>query len=221
MEKDENIIFCSKCGSKNNKVNSFCSNCGNKLTQEKSEYINVNDKSVNTNETKNKNTNTINTTLDYLGTDEMNMFISKNIEYYNPKFRQITRTGDKKTWNWSAFFFNIYWFLYRKMYVQAVIIFFISIIATMIPYVGIIINLCMAIGIGMYANSIYLDNINKKLNEIAIMGSDMGYETKESMIMKKGGTNIAIPLVILGIYVLFIIFIVGFFGVLFESLLYY
>lgn len=217
MVKTENVIFCTECGNKNSKVNSFCLNCGNELAQEKLEYINVNNKNVNTNATTKINTNRINTSVDYLDTDDMNLFISKKTEYYNQKFEQITKTGNKRTWNWAAFFCNIYWFLYRKMYAQAGIIFLISIVASMIPFVGPIVNLGMVIGIGMYANSIYLDNANKKLNEI----DAMGYEPKESMIMKKGGTNIAIPLIIVGINVLFVVFIAGLFRVLFGSAMYY
>lgn len=191
MDKDNDRIFCSKCGSENNKYNLFCSNCGNKLIQDKSEDINNGYKSINKN-----------TTSDYLHTNEMDIFILKNIEYYNSKFKQIVRRGNKKTWNWSAFLCGKFWFLYRKMYVQAIILFFINEVVSLIPHVGTIINLVLEIIIGIYANSVYFDHINKKLSEIDMIG----YETKESIIITKGGTNLIIPLLIIGIYALIFIF---------------
>ncbi len=214
MQKIENTMFCTECGSKNSKVNAFCLNCGNELEQEKLEYININtNKSVSTNINKK-----INSSLNDLNTEDMNLFISKKTEYYNQKFNQITETGNKRTWNWAAFFLNIYWLLYRKMYVQGGIMILISLatasISSVIPFLGIILGWGVNIAFAMYANSIYLDHIHKKLYEI----NSMEYEAKESMIMKKGGTNIVIPMILLGIYLLVIVGIVVFVGAIFGSI---
>lgn len=211
MTETENVVFCTKCGTKNIKINSFCANCGSGLNQDRSENINISDKSVNT------NTPRVNTLLNYVGTDDMELFVSKNVGYYNQKFNQITKTGNKRTWNWSAFLFTAYWLIYRKMYLQAGLVFLGVTVVAMIPFIGPLINLCIYVGIGMYANSMYLDNANKKLNEIYTMG----YEPKEEIIMKKGGVNIVVPLIIVGITILFIVIAALFFGVLFESLMYY
>jgi len=220
MQKAENTIFCTDCGKQNSKVNSFCLNCGNELTQEKLEYKNTNTNKGATISISKPN-NKIDNSSDYLNTDEMNLFISKKTEYYNEKFNQIIKTGNKKTWNWAAFFFNILWLLYRKMYIQCGIMLLISLvvsgISSSIPFLGLILSWGVSIGFGMYANSIYLDHINKKLNEI----NSMGYEPKEGMIRKKGGTNIVLPLVLVGIYVLLIVILVVCFGVLLGSALYY
>lgn len=222
MQKTENISFCTECGNQNNKINSFCLNCGNELPQEKLEYINTNvSKSSNTKSisTVNVKRDILDTSSDYINTYEMNMFISKNKEYYNKKFEQIIKTGNKKTWNWAAFFFNASWLLYRKMYIQSIILILVSLalgaITSTIPFLGTIIGWAMSLGMGMYANSIYLDHINKKLNEINTMEGEL----KESLILKKGGTNILLPLALVGIYLLLGVVIVVFFGALLESVL--
>lgn len=217
MQKTENTIFCKECGKQNSKVNSFCLNCGNELIQEKLEYKNSNT-NKGTTISVNKPINKIDNSSDYLNTDEMNLFISKKTEYYNEKFNQITKTGNKITWNWAAFFFNASWLLYRKMYIKSGVLFLISLvvsgISSYIPFLGFVLSWAVNIGVGMYANSIYLDHINRKLNEINCMES----ESKETMIIKKGGTNIVLPLIILGVYILVIVLILLFFGVMLTSL---
>ena len=40
--------------------------------------------------------------------------IGPNAAYYLPRFRQMSRTGKKFSWNWSAFLFTSKWLLYRK-----------------------------------------------------------------------------------------------------------
>lgn len=206
MQKTENTMFCTECGKQNSKVNSFCLNCGNELTQEKLEY-----KKSSTNKSAtisiSKPTDKIDNSSDYLNTEEMNFFISKKVEYYNEKFNQITKTGNKRTWNWASFFFNILWLLYRKMYVQFGIAFLINIVVagcSSIPILGGLLSWAYSILFGIYGNSIYLDHINRKLNEI----NCMGYELKEFMIRKKGGTNIVLPLIVGFIYTIIIAIIV-------------
>lgn len=195
MQKTENTIFCKECGKQNSKVNSFCLNCGNELIQEKLEYKNSNTNKGTTIGV-NKPINKIDNSSDYLNTDEMNLFIYKNTEYYNEKFNQITKTGSKRTWNWSAFFLPTSWLLYRKMYVQFGIMFLIFVVVngilSSLPWGGGILSLGVNIVFAMYANSLYLDYIQKKLSKI----DSMGYESKESIIRKKGGTNIVFPLIV-------------------------
>lgn len=221
MIKNENVKFCTDCGHKNNKINSFCINCGNELVQDKLEYVNSNNTKVINKKVNTITTSKVDTSIDDLDMDDVNRFIAKNAEYYNQKFDQINKTGNKITWNWAAFFLNLYWMLYRKMYIQGGILVLVSIVTTAIssaiPFLGIILGWGLNIVVGMYANSIYMSHVSKKLGEIEAMGPEM----KDTMIIKKGGTNIAIPLILLGIYLIAIIGIVVLFGVVFGSMLYY
>lgn len=42
--------------------------------------------------------------------------VQKGSQSYIPKFQRMARQGKKNTWNWAAFFFAPFWFVYRKMY---------------------------------------------------------------------------------------------------------
>lgn len=176
MQENRNIKFCSKCGGKNYTTSTFCSKCGNKI-----------DNIGNFNPRPNANINHMESnasiSMNYENND-ISKFVSKNIDYYASKFEKIKSTGSKITWNWAAFFFNVYWMLYRKMYVQAGISFLIYLICP-IPFV-------VQIVIGLYANYMYLNHIESSLFDL----NHMDYNTKQFMIMKKGGTNILIPLIL-------------------------
>lgn len=42
--------------------------------------------------------------------------VQKGCQSYIPKFQRMAKEGKKNTWNWAAFFFAPFWFIYRKMY---------------------------------------------------------------------------------------------------------
>lgn len=215
MTKSENIIYCTKCGSKNDNANSFCLNCGNEIVKEKIEYTNAN--SINNNKVCDLSKKLVNALSDDLDKNDVDTFISKNINYYNEKFNQIEKTGNKITWNWPSFFFTNAWLLYRKMYVQFAILLLASLILGCIPVLGGIIKIGLPIACGMYGNWIYLNHVNKNLNEINVMG----YERKEMLIAKRGGTNIIIPLIFSAIIFICVILCTFVFGMLFTDYLYY
>jgi len=151
----------------------------------------------------------------------MNTFISKNQMFYLGKFEQIKMTGDKKTWNWSAFLAGAYWMLYRKMYVQGLLYFLASLLLSFIPVIGWILDICIWVGVGTFANSLYLDHVNKKFQEINC--ADGSY--RQSLISKNGGTNIVLPIVLLlipAILAIILLFLsVVMFGSMFGAMSYY
>ncbi len=53
---------------------------------------------------------------------------------YLPRFKMFDALAGnfKATWNWPAFFFTFWWFLYRKLYLLAGVAF----VASFVPYVG-------------------------------------------------------------------------------------
>lgn len=195
------VIFCTKCGKENEATSTFCSNCGNPLKK----------LGVDENNYKSINFGNFNINNDF-SEEEMIMFLSTHESFYLEKFNQINSTGDKKTWNWSAFLATIYWLLYRKMYAQGAIYFVANLLFSCIPLVGWVINLGLWIGIGIFANSLYLDHINKKFQEINCSNSS----SRQILINKKGGTTIVIPLlfflipvVIVTMYLLMHLFIIS------------
>ena len=127
--------------------------------------------------------------------NEVNLFVQKNQKFYEEKFRKMDETGKSISWNWAAFFMGIYWMIYRKMYFKAIAFFILSVVASHTPYIGTILNFAILIGIGIYANALYLDHVRENIKKINILFPN----NKEEIIKKKGGTNLPLALGIGGI----------------------
>ncbi|MCC3868163.1 DUF2628 domain-containing protein [Terrisporobacter mayombei] len=125
--------------------------------------------------------------------NELNLFIQKNQNFYEEKFRKMDDSGKSISWNWAAFFMGIYWMIYRKMYFKAGAFFILSLVASSTPYIGGILNLAVLIGIGIYANALYQDQIRVNMEKT----KGLLPEAKEIIAKKRGGTNL--PLAI-GLY---------------------
>ena len=68
--------------------------------------------------------------------NDLEKFVGKNSDYYVRKFEEMQITGNKISWNWPAFFISGYWMLYRKMYIQALIMILGSMVLGCIPFIG-------------------------------------------------------------------------------------
>lgn len=134
--------------------------------------------------------------------DEINLFIQRNQKFYEEKFKKMNDTGKSTSWNWAAFFLGIYWMVYRKMYFKAGAFFILSLVASSTPYIGGILNFAVLVGIGIYANALYMDHIDGNIEKVKTLFSD----NKEVIIKKIGGTNLPLAL---GLYtvVLFSLFL--------------
>ena len=214
---DQKTIFCTQCGSKNNEGNLFCSECGNKLQEvrEKNDSLGK----VNTDKIEQINSNNFSTNLD-IDKNDLEKFILKNTDYYISKFEEIKITGNKISWNWSAFFLTGYWMLYRKMYIETLIMTLATMLLGSIPVIGFLVPISVYIGLGMYGNTLYFNHVNKKMLEISRFDSSM----KDSLIVKKGGTNLALPLILLIIFVLVLLLCILAFvilGIAMTEMMYY
>ena len=97
--------------------------------------------------------------------------------------------------------------LYRKMYKVAAIVIAIKVVAFFIlgaftP----IVSLAITIGIGVYGNLFYTKDCINKISNIKRFSSNLNEANYSNRLMVNGGTNLAAPLIIIGILV-FIIFI--------------
>ena len=192
----ENSILCSKCGASNEAGSAFCTKCGNSLA--KTEVVDH----ISNNESYTQ--------------DELSLFLEKNQSYYLEKFNLIEKTGDKKAWNWCSFLIGGYWMLYRKMYVQAIIYIIANLILGCIPFIGWALSLALCVGLGIFGNSLYLDHIKKTFTEIGCADSNM----RSTLINKKGGTNLVLPILLAVIPVIIGIIASIFIGVM-SSMSYY
>lgn len=222
MIEANNYIYCSKCGKENFKDAKFCINCGNKLSTTedtiKSTTESVKDVIKNNETYKRFTDNSYNESCkaDFNNNDMIN-FIQTKVEYYIPKFKEIQELYKSTSWNWAAFFFNSWWFLYRKMYTIGFgIIIGEMILGAIIPSLSLLINICVAVVSGLYGNIVYLKHIQQELDGMNNMDTDI----KERMIIGKGGVNRVI--IIVAIVVLVFFLFIGVLGALmFNSLYFY
>ena len=193
----ENSILCSKCGASNEAGSAFCTKCGNSLA--KTEVVDH----ISNNENYTQ--------------EELSLFLEKNQSYYLEKFNLIEKTGDKKAWNWCSFLIGGYWMLDRKMYVQAIIYIIANLILGCIPFIGWALSLALCVGLGIFGNSLYLDHIKKTFTEIGCADSNM----RSTLINKKGGTNLVLPILLAVIPVIIGIIASIFIGVMGSMSYYY
>lgn len=193
----ENSILCPKCGASNEAGSAFCTKCGNSLA--KTEVVDH----ISNNESYTQ--------------EELSLFLEKNQSYYLEKFNLIEKTGDKKAWNWCSFLIGGYWMLYRKMYVQAIIYIIANLILGCIPFIGWALSLALCVGLGIFGNSLYLDHIKKTFTEIGCADSNM----RSTLINKKGGTNLVLPILLAVIPVIIGIIASIFIGVMGSMSYYY
>lgn len=213
MVDQNNFIYCSKCGKKSSKGAKFCTNCGNKLITIEDSIKNTTENIkdvIKSNEAYKSFSDTSydeNSRADFDNKDMVN-FIQKKTEYYIPKFKEIQELYKSTSWNWAAFLFSSWWFLYRKMYAVGFgIILGNLVIGALIPQISLIVSIAISVISGLYGNIIYLKYIQKQLDSLTNMDKDI----KESLILSRGGVNIVIPIIMAVITIGFFILIWAFF----------
>lgn len=135
----------------------------------------------------------------------------KNQDYYLARFQQFDQAGKAATsWHWPAFFVTFYWFLYRKMWINALIYFFLpyialipmAIIATVVgdsieALSGMYIAYLLAIFIipGVYGNALYYRHCKSQIQDVSRSSKDPQRQLGE--LSGKGGTSNIVLIVIL------------------------
>ena len=122
-------VTCMRCGRINFPATDKCTYCGNPLTS--------NDESVPFEAT----IKTFPFMIDPLGgvdpfediggatAGETAEFVAANTVRYIPKFSKMNRTKNVVSWNWAAFLFPGYWFLYRKCYLQGIFVLLMTVVS--------------------------------------------------------------------------------------------
>mgnify|MGYP000011016795 CR=1 FL=1 len=192
-------MFCSKCGIANNDTNNFCSACGAELPNPDS----VSARMV--------------APTAVAGPEEFyKAYIGpKNQSFYMRHFTRFDRDGKTSiSWNWPSFFFTFYWFLYRKMWRNALIYFLLPNI--FLFTVGLLAGMAMTAteAVGnvilvaqlvyfvvtlivppLFANALYYKHCKAKIAGITATSNDVQRQLGE--LSGKGGTsNIALFVVI-------------------------
>lgn len=190
-------MFCPKCGMGNPDIAQFCESCGNKLPAPNYTSVQLGKDGAPPSH-------------HYSNKDFYQAFIGeKNQQYYLQKFQQFDRDGKTSaTWHWPAFFVTLYWLMYRKMWVHA-LLYFLS------PYIALIAGAIIAAVLGtilgddagialigiiylvfyagvfiippLYANAWYYKHTQKKIAETAIY--DNNPQKRLGILAGRGGTS--------------------------------
>ncbi len=138
--------------------------------------------------------------------ENLRIFVGKNANYYIAKWEELGE-GNKISWNWSAFFFGLIWFAYRKMYphtfamlIFSIILYIVQVKFNTSEWVVALTNLSISIVIGMFGNYLYYDYSKSKLKDIKKQTQDERKLYVE--LARNGGTSIATAF---GIFVLYLI----------------
>lgn len=219
-------VFCTKCGAQNPTSSAFCSKCGNSLraTSSAPVYTQANPANTNPYAYTQQNYNPQPTyTQPYQQNNYYNQgnnygqqnyysqsntaidgdvvaMIGPKQEYYIPKFQQMKSQNKKTSWNWVAFFFTPYWFMYRKMYGYGFAALGVAFLITLInaPLFSFL-SLGGYIVMGIFANYIYMRWLEKNANQAKTMNEPF----RTQFLQKNGGVNsTALTLTIIGWVVL-------------------
>lgn len=168
---------CHRCGAKLKENAKFCSNCGIPIDDHQNQY---------------------DYSYQYSIPDEeeyLKAFVGKNYD----KIKQ-------KRFSLPTFFFGIYYFLYRKVWLYAILWTALNVISIIwidndiaLPLISII-NITLSIKF----NSIYLNYAQKKVDKIKQKNPDKSSKEILEIIKRKGNTSIAAPIIAgIGIIVVF------------------
>ena len=117
-------------------------------------------------------------------------------EYYVDRFQKMQFSNSKVSWNWCAFLFTPYWFLYRKMYpIGAGILGGILFLNLLSGAFAMFVSIACAIVFGILGNYIYMLNVKKEVREANLFQDEA---SKIAYLNQKAGVNpmalaIAIP----------------------------
>jgi hypothetical protein len=141
----------------------------------------------------------------YSEEEYMAFFIGPNSEKYLKKFKGFAKSeGFSASWHWPAFLVPFFWLLYRKFYLLAVGVFFLSLIP--------LVNLGVCIAMGLSAYYLYYNKAKKTLDEYK---AHVDRYDITAILSREGGVNT--NSVFLGIAAIFLatFFIGG--GIVFQT----
>lgn len=196
-------MFCTQCGHSNDDSAKFCASCGRELPSQDAATNQINiDAHTNENEF-------------YKA-----VVGPKNQDYYVGVFSRFDKQGKAgASWHWPAFFVTFYWFLYRKMWLNALIYFVLPYLlmipvgvaaamardsADMVIGISCILYLLVFFGLApMYANALYYKHCQQKIAQARASSGDV--QRQLGVLSGKGGTsNIALIFVLIFAFVAFI-----------------
>lgn len=107
----------------------------------------------------------------------------------------------KRKFNLSAFFFGSSYMLFRKMYIEGIIL---SIVLTsayyllmiLNPFIPLVLNLLISIIFCFIFNKIYVNNVRKKIDKMKSKNKTISANELKKLCKKKGGTNLIVAIIL-------------------------
>ncbi|MCU9614340.1 DUF2628 domain-containing protein [Caldibacillus lycopersici] len=126
-------------------------------------------------------------------TEALKVFIGKNVDYYFQKWNVSSDVVNKSSWNWAAFFLNLFWAGYRKMYGLIGIFILVWLVLDGIiyslginsPAIDSAIGIATAVIFGFCGNYYYYLHANRKLMKY----KDPNGTYYNQFLQIKGGTS--------------------------------
>ena len=182
----EKMKLCTQCQQQNQEDARFCHQCGNTLTVEPESPA----------------VSSVAQTDEHL----WRQFIGPNADRYLKHFRKFgfgERPRFALTWNWPAFLFiSFVWFLYRKMYLYALVYALGPMISTYLTG-DVTVGLVWSIMAGATANYVYYWHCREKIGEFK-KGSWPDPMKQDEALKEAGGVQPYVIYVGIAFYVLFI-----------------
>ncbi len=173
--------LCLRCGKELEMRGGYCPYCGERISPSSFDPSNT-----------------------QISEEDYRTFIRKNADRYLRQFRNFQATGTDSfavTWNWPAFWLGFPWLLYRKMYLWALLAFFIALTPVGFPLT--------MIGWGITGNYLYYLHARKKI---------LGYRSNQVIALNAlslaelGGVNRWVWF--LGVLFILILLAIGTLGIL-------
>ena len=120
------------------------------------------------------------------------LLVGKDSEKFMKAFVELDKTKHKLSWNLPAFIFTGFWFVYRKMYSQGLLVLLLLALfgasAVLLPgfrFITIPLFLLVWVGCGLCSNSIYMERTRTVARDALEVPENLRLE----YIFKMGGTN--------------------------------
>lgn len=131
-EITHNAVICPKCQAENPKDAIFCEQCGVSLSSQNKKNSRTQSFADDMKNQYNGGADsvfpagTFDGDIDGVSYKDMAVYIGPSSAYYVYNFKRLQSNKKAKTFCWSAFFFDGIYFLYRKMWLEAIVILAVS-----------------------------------------------------------------------------------------------
>ncbi len=133
------------------------------------------------------------------------VFFGQSIAYYERYYAKLQEKKKKISWNWAAFFLNVYWFFSRKMYAYGLLTMVCKAMFTLVGYnlydnvsdptmksfllPWAVLYVAVDVVIGMFANYLYISHMESKI--VYPGESELGSEDLAKVLVMRGGFTLS------------------------------